>query len=89
MNSSATIKASGAPGGPGFDAGSTVIVNPDAHALTGVFAEADVMLGSNNYDYINFQAGGKAGKNNNILKYSFTFIFIIVLITFLGTLYSS
>lgn len=39
MNSSATIKASGAPGGPGFDAGSAVIVNPDANALTGVFAE--------------------------------------------------
>jgi len=37
----------------------------------GIFAEADVSLGENGYSYINFHAGGKAGRDKNILNYSF------------------
>lgn len=38
---------------------------------TGIFSEADISLGNNGYSYINFHVGGKAGRNKNILKYSF------------------
>ena len=37
----------------------------------GTFARADISLGQNEYSYFNFTIGGKAGKNNNILKYNF------------------
>ena len=36
-----------------------------------VFANADVFVGDNNYRYTNFHVGGKAGRNQNILEYSF------------------
>lgn len=55
----------------GTDAISGVVNIITKEAASGVFAEADVVLGTNQYDYINFQAGGKAGKNNQIFRYSF------------------
>lgn len=55
----------------GTDAIAGVVNIITKEASGGVFAEADVVLGQNAYDYINFHAGGKAGKNNNIFKYSF------------------
>lgn len=54
-----------------------------ADAMTGViniitdspnsrsFAQANVTLGEYGYQHFNFMAGGKAGKNKNILKYTF------------------
>lgn len=54
-----------------------------ADAMTGViniitdepnsrsFANANVTLGEHNYQHFNFMAGGKIGKNNNIVKYTF------------------
>ncbi len=38
-------------------------------ANTGIFAQADIRVSSDNY--ANFHVGGKAGKNHKILKYSF------------------
>jgi hemoglobin/transferrin/lactoferrin receptor protein len=55
----------------GSDAVTGVVNIITKEASTGVFAEADVVLGQNKYDYINFHAGGKAGKDNKIFKYSF------------------
>jgi outer membrane cobalamin receptor len=40
-------------------------------AAQGAFVRGDVSLGEKGYNYVNFMIGGKAGKNNNILKYSF------------------
>ncbi|MBN1185544.1 MAG: TonB-dependent receptor [Bacteroidales bacterium] len=37
----------------------------------GTFVRADISLGENEYNSFNFTIGGKAGKNNNILKYTF------------------
>ncbi|WP_299454905.1 TonB-dependent siderophore receptor [uncultured Microscilla sp.] len=54
-----------------------------ADAMTGViniitdspssrsFAQANVTLGEYGYQHVNFMAGGKVGKNKNILKYTF------------------
>ena len=54
-----------------------------ADAMTGViniitdspnsrtFAQANVTLGEYGYQHFNFMAGGKAGKNKNVLKYTF------------------
>jgi len=55
----------------GADATVGVINIITKSADKGIFAEADVSLGPNGYSYINFQAGGKAGRNKNILKYNF------------------
>lgn len=36
-----------------------------------IFSLADIALGSDGYNYVNFMAGGKAGRNKNILDYTF------------------
>ena len=40
-------------------------------AERGNFAQADISLGQNEYMQFDFMAGGKAGKDKNILQYSF------------------
>jgi len=55
----------------GADATAGVINIITKEADNGIFSAADISIGGNGYRYINFQAGGKAGKNKNILKYSF------------------
>lgn len=55
----------------GADATIGVINIITKSAESGIFSEADICLGENGYSYINFHAGGKAGRNRNILKYSF------------------
>ena len=55
----------------GADAVSGVINIITKEAHQGTFIRADVSLGQNDYSYFNFTVGGKAGKNNNILKYNF------------------
>jgi len=45
------------------------IITKDADQDT--FVRGNVSLGQNNYHYTNFMIGGKGGKNNNILHYSF------------------
>ena len=55
----------------GADAVSGVINIITKEADQGTFARADISLGQNEYNYFNFTIGGKAGKNNNILKYNF------------------
>lgn len=45
------------------------IITKDADQDT--FVRGDVSLGQGNYYYTNFFIGGKGGKNNNILNYSF------------------
>ncbi len=37
----------------------------------GSFVHGDISLGENGYNLMNFMIGGKAGRNQNILKYSF------------------
>jgi hemoglobin/transferrin/lactoferrin receptor protein len=37
----------------------------------GTFAEANAAIGQGGYRYVNFMAGGKAGKNKNIVQYTF------------------
>ncbi len=55
----------------GADATVGVINIITKEANNGIFSTADISLGSDMYGYVNFQAGGKAGRNKNILKYSF------------------
>jgi outer membrane receptor for ferrienterochelin and colicin len=55
----------------GADAVSGVINIITREADKGTFAQGDISLGENEYNYINFMIGGKAGKNKNILQYSF------------------
>jgi outer membrane receptor protein involved in Fe transport len=55
----------------GADATIGVINIITKRADQGIFSEADFSLGSGGYSYINFHAGGKAGRNKNILNYSF------------------
>ncbi|MCD4794018.1 MAG: TonB-dependent receptor [Bacteroidales bacterium] len=55
----------------GADATVGVINIITKSAESGIFSEADIILGENGYSYINFHAGGKAGRNRNILKYNF------------------
>ncbi len=55
----------------GADAAAGVINIITKEAQRGVFAEADISLGEFGYSYVNFTAGGKAGKNEKILRYSF------------------
>src|SRR4030043_2483051 len=55
----------------GADAVAGVINIITKEADQGTFARADISLGQNDYNYFNFTIGGKAGKNNNILKYTF------------------
>ncbi len=55
----------------GADATVGVINIITKSAEGGIFSEADISLGNNGYSYINFHAGGKAGRNKKILKYNF------------------
>jgi len=55
----------------GADAVAGVINIITKEANQGTFVRADISLGQNEYNYFNFTIGGKAGKNNNILKYRF------------------
>ena len=55
----------------GADAVSGVINIITREADRGNFARGDVGLGKGGYNYMNFFIGGKGGRNNNILQYSF------------------
>jgi outer membrane receptor for ferrienterochelin and colicin len=55
----------------GADAASGVINIITRQAEEGTFVSGDISLGQKDFNYINFMIGGKAGKNRNILKYSF------------------
>lgn len=55
----------------GADAASGVINIITKKADKGTFVRGDINLGQKQYNYINFMIGGKAGKNENILQYSF------------------
>ncbi|MCF8377956.1 MAG: TonB-dependent receptor [Bacteroidales bacterium] len=55
----------------GADAVSGVINIITKEADKGTFVRGDIGLGEGGYDNINFFIGGKGGKNNNILQYSF------------------
>ncbi|MCP4178843.1 MAG: TonB-dependent receptor [bacterium] len=55
----------------GADATAGVINIITKEADQGIFAHADIMLGGNEYSYVSFTAGGKIGRNDKILKYSF------------------
>jgi len=55
----------------GADAVAGVINIITKEADQGTFVRADISLGEHEYNYFNFTIGGKAGKNNNILKYNF------------------
>jgi outer membrane cobalamin receptor len=55
----------------GADAVSGVINIITKKAEKGTFVRGDVGLGEGGYNYVNFFVGGKAGRNNNILQYSF------------------
>jgi len=55
----------------GADAVAGVVNIITKQAEKGTFVKADISLGQNEYDNINFMVGGKAGKNENILQYSF------------------
>lgn len=55
----------------GADAVSGVINIVTKEAYRGNFVRGDISLGRNGHNYINFSVGGKGGKNNNILQYSF------------------
>jgi len=55
----------------GADAVSGVINIITKQAEEGTFVQGDISLGQSDFNYINFMIGGKAGKNRNILKYSF------------------
>jgi outer membrane cobalamin receptor len=55
----------------GADAVSGVINIITKEATKGTFVRGDIGLGQGGYNYINFMTGGKGGKNNNILQYSF------------------
>jgi outer membrane receptor for ferrienterochelin and colicin len=55
----------------GADAVSGVINIITREADKGSFVRGDLSLGEDGYSYVNFFLGGKGGKNNNILQYSF------------------
>lgn len=55
----------------GADAVTGVINIITKEADKGTFVRGDISLGEYDYNYINFMIGGKAGKNRNILQYSF------------------
>jgi len=55
----------------GADAVSGVINIVTKEASRGTFVRGDISLGHGQYNCINFLIGGKGGKNNNILQYSF------------------
>ncbi len=55
----------------GADAVSGVVNIITREADKGTFALADISLGENKYRNSNFMVGGKAGRNKNILRYSF------------------
>jgi len=55
----------------GADALSGVVNIITREADRGTFAMGDISLGQNEYMQFDFMAGGKAGKNKNILQYSF------------------
>ncbi len=55
----------------GADAVSGVINIITREADKGTFAAGDISLGQNDYMSFNFMVGGKAGRNKNILQYSF------------------
>jgi len=55
----------------GADAISGVINIITREAEKGTFAQADLGLGSNGFSQMNFSIGGKAGRNKNLLQYSF------------------
>jgi len=55
----------------GADAVSGVINIITKKASKGSFFQGDLSLGKDGFSYFNFSLGGKAGKNNNILQYSF------------------
>ena len=55
----------------GADAVTGVINIILKEADKGTFVRGDVFVGEANYNYANFTVGGKAGKNRNILEYSF------------------
>ena len=55
----------------GADALSGVINIITREADKGTFAEGDITLGQNEYMSFGFMVGGKAGRNKNILQYSF------------------
>ncbi len=54
----------------GADAVTGVINIITKESDKGTFVRGDIYLGSD-YNYINFMVGGKAGKNKNIMQYSF------------------
>ncbi|MCF8222255.1 MAG: TonB-dependent receptor [Bacteroidales bacterium] len=55
----------------GADAVSGVINIITREAERGTFASGDISLGQNDFMSFNFMVGGKAGRNKNILQYSF------------------
>lgn len=55
----------------GADAASGVINIITKEAEKGTFARADILFGQNEYSSMNYMIGGKAGKNRNLLQYSF------------------
>jgi len=55
----------------GADAVSGVINIVTKEADRGSFVRGDISLGAGGQNYINFTVGGKGGKNDNILQYSF------------------
>ena len=55
----------------GADALSGVINIITKEADRGTFAAGDISLGQNDYQSFDFMVGGKAGRNKNILQYSF------------------
>lgn len=55
----------------GADATSGVINIITKTSEKGVWAQADAEVGSQGYDYLNFMVGGKLGKNENVVQYSF------------------
>ncbi|MEE4197167.1 MAG: TonB-dependent receptor [Bacteroidales bacterium] len=55
----------------GADAVTGVINIITREADKGTFVLGDISLGEYDYNYINFMVGGKAGKNKNIMQYSF------------------
>jgi hemoglobin/transferrin/lactoferrin receptor protein len=55
----------------GADAASGVVNIITKKATQGTFARADILYGQNEYTNMNYMIGGKAGKNKNLLQYSF------------------
>lgn len=55
----------------GADAVSGIVNIITREAGKGTFVRGDLSLGEDGYNYFNFMLGGKGGKNNNILQYSF------------------